>query len=146
NPQNIMIGSFSHMTYVKFILALGPVALIGLIITMVLIAFLHRTEFGAAMRLEAQVAKVDANRVLVIRAVLATLIMIALFFAGVVPAKAAIIIGGLLLLTRRVKSRRVYAEIDWSLLLMFAGLFIIVAGAQHALLGPWRWHRISDQP
>jgi len=74
--------------------------------------------------------------VLVIRAVLATLIMIALFFAGVVPAKAAIIIGGLLLLTRRVKSRRVYAEIDWSLLLMFAGLFIIVAGAQHALLSP----------
>jgi Na+/H+ antiporter NhaD/arsenite permease-like protein len=80
--------------------------------------------------------KVDANRVLMIRAVLATLILIALFFAGVVPAKAAIIIGGLLLLTRRVKSRRVYAEIDWSLLLMFAGLFIIVAGAQHALLTP----------
>jgi len=74
--------------------------------------------------------------VLVIRALLATLIMIALFFAGIVPAKAAIIIGGLLLLTRRVKSRRVYAEIDWSLLLMFAGLFIIVSGAQHALLRP----------
>jgi Na+/H+ antiporter NhaD/arsenite permease-like protein len=74
--------------------------------------------------------------VLVIRALLATLILIALFFAGVVPAKAAIIIGGLLLLTRRVKSRRIYAEIDWSLLLMFAGLFIIVAGAQHALLSP----------
>jgi metal-dependent hydrolase (beta-lactamase superfamily II) len=36
-----------------------------------------------------------------------------------VPAKAAIIIGGLLLLTRRLKSRRVYAGIDWSLLLMF---------------------------
>ena len=67
---------------------------------------------------------------------LATLILITLFFAGVVPAKAAIIIGGLLLLTRRVKSRRIYAEIDWSLLLMFAGLFIIVAGAQHALLSP----------
>ena len=49
---------------------------------------------------------------------------------GQPPAKAAISIGGLLLLTRRVKSERVYAEIDWSLLLMFAGLFIIVAGAQ----------------
>jgi Na+/H+ antiporter NhaD/arsenite permease-like protein len=39
-----------------------------------------------------------------------------------------------LLLTRRVRSERVYAEIDWSLLLMFAGLFIIVAGAEHTLL------------
>ena len=136
NPQNIMIGSFSHIPYTKFALALGPIALLGLIITWALIALFHRTEFAGAAFLEAPRPKVDANRVLVIRALLATLIMIALFFAGVVPAKAAIIIGGLLLLTRRVKSRRVYAEVDWSLLLMFAGLFIIVAGAQHALLSP----------
>jgi len=136
NPQNIMIGSFSHITYNKFALALGPVALVGLVITVALIALFHRAEFTGGAPLEAPQPKVNANRVLVIRALLATLIMIALFFAGVVPAKAAIIIGGLLLLTRRVKSRRVYAEIDWSLLLMFAGLFIIVAGAQHALLSP----------
>jgi len=134
NPQNIMIGSFSHIPYTKFILALAPVSLVGLIVTVALIALFHRAEFAGAARLEAPRPKVGANRVLVIRALLATLILIALFFAGVVPAKAAIIIGGLLLLTRRVKSRRVYEEIDWSLLLMFAGLFIIVAGAQHALL------------
>src|SRR5271154_5696275 len=136
NPQNIMIGSFSHIPYTKFILALAPVSLVGLIVTVALIALFHRAEFAGAARLEAPRPKVGANRVLVIRALLATLILIALFFAGVVPAKAAIIIGGLLLLTRRVKSRRVYEEIDWSLLLMFAGLFIIVAGAQHALLRP----------
>jgi Na+/H+ antiporter NhaD/arsenite permease-like protein len=136
NPQNIMIGSFSHIPYTKFALALGPVALVGLIVTVALVALFHRTEFAGAARLEAPPPKVDANRALVIRALLATLIMIALFFAGIVPAKAAIVIGGLLLLTRRVKSRRVYAEIDWSLLLMFAGLFIIVAGAQRALVGP----------
>lgn len=136
NPQNIMIGSFSHIPYTNFVLALGPVALVGLIVTVVLIALFHRAEFAGAARLEAPRPKVDSNRVLMIRALLATLIMIALFFAGVVPAKAAIIIGGLLLLTRRMKSWRVYEEIDWSLLLMFAGLFIIVAGAQHALLSP----------
>ena len=132
NPQNIMIGSFSHIPYTKFALALGPVALVGLIVTVALIALFHRAEFARAALLEAPPPKIDSNRVLVIRALLATLIMIALFFAGVVPAKAAIIIGGLLLLTRRVKSRRVYAEIDWSLLLMFVGLFIIIAGAQRA--------------
>jgi Na+/H+ antiporter NhaD/arsenite permease-like protein len=136
NPQNMMIGSFSHITYAKFALALGPVALVGLIITVALIALFHRAEFNGAPRLDAPQPEVNANRVLVIRALLATLILIVLFFAGVVPAKAAIIIGGLLLLTRRVKSRRVYAEIDWSLLLMFVGLFIIVAGAERTLLTP----------
>src|ERR1700738_3685192 len=131
-----MIGSFSHIPYTKFALALGPVALIGLIVTVALIALFHRAEFAGAARLEAPRQKVNANRVLVIPALLATLILIALFFAGVVPAKAAIVIGGLLLLTRRLKSRRIYAEIDWSLLLMFVGLFIIVAGTQNALLSP----------
>ena len=33
-----------------------------------------------------------------------------------------------------MRSERVYAQIDWSLLLMFAGLFIIVAGAERSLL------------
>lgn len=135
NPQNIMIGSFSHIPYARFALALGPVALVGLAVTAALIALFHRGEFAGADRLQAPPHKVGVNRVLVVRALLATLVMIAAFFAGVAPAKAAIIIGGLLLLTRRVKSRRVYDEIDWSLLLMFVGLFIIVAGAQHALLG-----------
>jgi Na+/H+ antiporter NhaD/arsenite permease-like protein len=96
NPQNIMIGSFSHIPYTRFALALGPVALVGLIVTVALIALFHRAEFAGAARLEAPPPKVDANRVLVVRALLATLILIALFFAGVVPAKAAIILGGLL--------------------------------------------------
>ena len=136
NPQNIMIGNFSHIPYAGFALALGPVALVGLMVTAALIALFHRAEFADAAHLKAPHRKVDVNPALVIRALLATLILIVAFFAGVVPAKAAIVIGGLLLLTRRLKSRRIYAEIDWSLLLMFAGLFIIVAGAQHALLGP----------
>ena len=137
NPQNIMIGSFSHIPYTSFALALGPIALVGLIVTVGLVALFHREEFAtdhAEMR--AVSVKMRVNRVLVARALAATALMVALFFAGAAPAKTAIVIGGLLLLTRRVKSRRIYAEVDWSLLLMFAGLFIIVAGAQRALLTP----------
>src|ERR1700674_2747913 len=136
NPQNMMIGSFSQIPYTRFASALGPVALVGLILTVALIAIFHREEFVGGVRLEASPPKFNVNRALVIRALLATFVLIALFFAGVVPAKAALVIGGLLLLTRRMKSRRVYADIDWSLLLMFGGLFIIVAGAQRALLTP----------
>ena len=105
-------------------------------ITAILIALFHRREFFSAGNLSAPTAIIRVNRPLVARALAATAVMVALFFAGQPPAKAAILMGGLLLLTRRVKSRRVYADIDWSLLLMFAGLFIIVAGAQRALLTP----------
>ncbi len=136
NPQNIMIGSFSRIPYTHFVLTLGPVALVGLAITAGLLTLFHRREFAAGGRLTAVKAKIRVNRALVARALLGTSAMVVAFFAGQPPAKAAIIVGSLLLLTRRVKSERIYAEIDWSLLLMFAGLFIIVAGAQHALLTP----------
>jgi Na+/H+ antiporter NhaD/arsenite permease-like protein len=46
NPQNIMIGSFSQIPYTTFTLALGPVALVGLAITVGLVALLHREEFA----------------------------------------------------------------------------------------------------
>ena len=136
NPQNILIGGFSRVSYIDFTLALGPVALAGLVVTAVLIVLFHRDEFFATGRLSVPVPVIRVNRPLVARALAATALMVLLFFAGQPPAKAAILMGGLLLLTRRVKSRRVYADIDWSLLLMFAGLFIFVAGAQRTLLTP----------
>lgn len=134
NPQNMMIGSFSQMPYASFAAVLAPVAAVGLVLTVALIVVAHRGEFPSDVKLTEKTSDVRVNRVLAWRAVLATGVLVALFFAGQPPAKAAIVIGGLLLLTRRVKSERIYAEIDWSLLLMFVGLFIIVAGAQHVLL------------
>jgi Na+/H+ antiporter NhaD/arsenite permease-like protein len=135
NPQNMMIGSFSQIRYTQFAAALAPVALIGLVLTVALLALLHRTDLRGE-NLRPRLPRLKVNRVLVTRSLVATALVVALFFAGQPPAKAAIVVGALLLLTRRVKSARVYAEIDWSLLLMFTGLFIIVAGAERALLNP----------
>ncbi len=66
------------------------------------------------------------------------------------PPKVAIIAGALLLLTRRLKPERVYREIDWALLLLFAGLFIVVAGMEKVAFTPdvlAAAHRVAlDQP
>jgi Na+/H+ antiporter NhaD/arsenite permease-like protein len=136
NPQNMMIGSFSHIPYASFAAALTPVALVGLILTIVLIALLHRREFVRDVQLAAPATPMRIHRVLMWRALAGTALLVGLFFAGQPPAKVAIVVGGLLLLTRRVRSQRIYAQVDWSLLLMFAGLFVIVAGAERSLLTP----------
>ncbi|MGH6977661.1 MAG: SLC13 family permease, partial [Stellaceae bacterium] len=60
----------------------------------------------------------------------------ALFFLGVAPAKVAITASALLLVTRRIRPERVIREIDWPLLLLFAGLFIVIGGAEKAVLTP----------
>ena len=75
------------------------------------------------------------------RSLKASVVCVALaiaFFAGVPPAEAAMLGGAFLLFTRQIKPRRIYREIDGPLLILFAGLFIVVAGAEKALLTPDR--------
>jgi len=135
NPQNMIIGSISHIPYVDFAAVLSPVAVMGLVLTAILIGLFYRRDLVAISTLPVRLPLPDIDPVMGWRAVAGTVILLGLLFAGQPPAKAAIVIGALLLLTRRIKSQRVYAEIDWSLLLMFAGLFITVSGAERSLLG-----------
>ncbi|ESX68287.1 hypothetical protein X757_27865 [Mesorhizobium sp. LSHC414A00] len=72
----------------------------------------------------------------VLKAVVVCIGLAIAFFAGVPVAKAALIGGAILLLTRAIKPARIYREIDGPLLFMFAGLFIVVAGAEKTLLTP----------
>jgi Na+/H+ antiporter NhaD/arsenite permease-like protein len=133
----MIIGSVSHIPYADFALALAPVAACGLLITMALIGICFPGEFFHRARLEPPAQRpVLYHAPLVLKSVLVTVAMMALFFAGVSVAKVAIVGGALLLLTRSIKARKVYIEIDWPLLLMFVGLFIVVAGTEKAVLTP----------
>jgi len=142
NPQNMMIGSFSQIAYRDFAAALAPLAAIGLLFVFGLIALAHRGEFHRGVKLPAVAFKLRWNRPLLITSLAATLAVIAGFFFGVAPPKVAIVVGALLLL-HPIKPMRVYREIDWSLLLLFVGLFIVLAGAEKALLTPELRHAVE---
>ena len=64
------------------------------------------------------------------KSLLAAVGMLICFFLGWPVPKVALVAGALLLITRRVKPQKVYHEIDWQLLVMFIGLFIVVAGVE----------------
>ncbi len=136
NPQNIVIGSVSGIAYGSFAAALAPVAAIGLGVTFALIALLHPGEFLVRQELHAARMPAHAHRPLAIKAAIVALLMMAGFFAGIAPARLALVAGAVLLVTRAVKSGKIYREIDWPLLLLFAGLFIVVAGFEKSLLSP----------
>jgi Na+/H+ antiporter NhaD/arsenite permease-like protein len=134
NPQNIMIGSFSAIPYGSFLAALAPVSLAGLALTLVLIAGAYRREFWGRQKLAAESRDIHVNTPLARKSVAVTAAMVVGFFVVAPPAKVAIVAGALLLLTRRLKPERIYGEINWSLLLLFAGLFIVVAGLEKSVL------------
>lgn len=144
NPQNMIIGSLSKIPYVDFAAALAPVALIGLALVVVTVALVFRSEFfGNAVALSSPIAHVPhvgravrIHKALVAKSLLVTAAMIAAFFAGVPVATAAIIGGGALLITRRLKPERIWREIDWPLLVMFCGLFVVTAALRKIALTP----------
>ena len=134
NPQNMMIGSFSGIPYRTFAAALSPVAAAGLLLTIAVIAAIYRREFRFQERVQLERRPVRVNRVLMVKALAASAGMIVFFFAGWPVPKVALIAGALLLVTRRVKPQRVYGEVDWQLLVLFIGLFIVVAGVEKTSL------------
>ncbi len=136
NPQNMIIGSLSHIPYATFSAALSPIAGIGLVLTIGSIALVYPCEFWTRQRLQGEPQPAHTDWPIIVKSVAVSLAMIAGFFVGIPPAEAAIVAGAVLLLTRRIKSEKVYAEIDWTLLLMFAGLFVVVAGLEHSVLSP----------
>jgi Na+/H+ antiporter NhaD/arsenite permease-like protein len=136
NPQNMIIGAISHIPYVTFAGELAPVAAAGVVLVIALIVVLNREQFPWAVRFTPKTAEARVHWAQMVKAGTVTLAVIGLFFAGMPVAQAALLGGAVLLITRAIKARKVYREIDGSLLMMFAGLFVVVAGAEKVLLTP----------
>ena len=152
NPQNMLIGSLSAISYLEFISHLGPIALGGLFLNWLMI---HRIYLRGAVDRVAVAEVLSAPELqfqpMRKKPVVVLAIVLTGFLAGVPPAMMAAIGAALLLITRTVEPRRFYDGVDWGLLVFFVGLFIIVAGADRAgltasLLHPiaaWDLHRIG---
>ena len=131
NPQNIMIGSFSGISYPRFAARLLPVAVTGLVLCCVMIRIAYRGSFRAEQIVSAPM-RYRVHRPLLIKSSVVSVIMLILFLAGVPMTTVAIGGASYLLITRRVNPEKVYRSIDWRLLILFVGLFIVVAGVERS--------------
>ena len=128
NPQNILIGSYSGISYASFMAHLAPIAFVGLVIDWAVLHFLfpikphpvEPTEFNGPPRQ----LKLTKPAIVVVG-------VIAGFLFGLPPALVAAVGAAVMLITRSMEPRLVYDEIDWGLLVFFVGLFIIVSGAEN---------------
>jgi Na+/H+ antiporter NhaD/arsenite permease-like protein len=130
NPQNMLIGTYSQIPYRTFAAHLAPIAAVGLGLTILLISLIYRKEFANHAWVDIEERRIRVNRALLWKSVIGAAGMLALFFADWSVPRVAIVVGSLLLITRRVKPEKIYREIDWSLLVMFGGLFIVIAGIE----------------
>jgi len=130
NPQNMLIGSFSGIGYRAFLLREIPVAMVGLVVVFAVIGLCYRRELPARLELPELEKKFPAHYPLMIKTLIVVLLMLVAFLAGVPIALVAIAGAAYTLLTRRVKPEKVYREIDWELLVLFSGLFVVIGGVE----------------
>ena len=148
NPQNMIIGSLSQISYLRFAWRLAPVALFGLVLNFAVVALVYRRalaesrqDTGAGRR----IGKPRLHGMLLAKSLAVTLVTVVMFFSGQPIALVALVAAGVLLLGR-VRPEKVYKSIDWPLLVMFAGLFVVVNAFETNVVRTWgieRWHAAS---
>ena len=130
NPQNMLVGSFSGISYRAFLLREAPVAVIGLALVFGVIWLVYRRQLPDALPAEDLEDRFAVHYPLMIKTVVAVAVMLVAFLAGVPIAVVAIGGAAYTLLTRRVNPEKVYREIDWGLLVLFTGLFVVIGAVE----------------
>jgi Na+/H+ antiporter NhaD/arsenite permease-like protein len=125
NPQNMIIGLASHISYLDFALALTPVALLGMGGIWLVLVLFYPGEFQPGSFEAGQLPEPRVFRPLLYKSLLVVGGLLIAFMVGVPIAEAAFIAGCILLMTRRVKPSKVFVAVDTDLLLFFAALFIV---------------------
>ncbi len=155
NPQNMIIGVQSAIPYLHFALRLMPVALLGLVVDFFVIAFVYRQALAQSATNPSQHNPHEDSaphgrpvRWLLRKSVAAAGVSVVLFFCGLPIALVAIGAAGFLMLNR-LRPQRIYREIDWTLILMFIGLFMVVHAFQIHVVSGWgveHWDWILRHP
>ncbi len=138
NPQNMIIGGLSGISYLRFAAKLAPPAALGLLVGYAIMLVAYRSALtvdpqdakkkqasGQTNGDDERVPNGRLHTILLIKSLIVTAGAVGLFFAGAPMGVVALGAAAILLLDR-VKPGKVYAQVDWSLLVMFAGLFVVV--------------------
>ena len=130
NPQNMLIGQVGQLSFAAYALDALPPVVAGTLAAWGIISWFSRGDWV----LERSVAPVPAQDFLPWPALKGGLLLAAALFGFLftpIPREVlALAAGALVLVSRRMHSRTVFALVDWQLLLLFLGLFVV----NHALL------------
>jgi Na+/H+ antiporter NhaD/arsenite permease-like protein len=125
NPQNMLIGQTLQLSFSGYLVDGGPPALAGLLIVWAVIVAMYRHDW----RQDSRPIDVDApafNRWQTLKGMVVTIALVAAFLFTTWPRElVALTAAGILLVSRRLASRDMIGLVDWHLLVLFIGLFVV---------------------
>lgn len=131
NPQNILIGQAGGLDFWGYVAVAGPPALAAMLIVYAVIWLQWRRRWGEPQPLpveETPVARIYGQRSY-LKPLLASLALLGLFSTVLPRELSALLVAVLVMLSRRVDSRDYVNKVDWNLLLLFVGLFLVSGAA-----------------
>ena len=134
NPQNMIVGAAAHgqISFLQYLVFTLPAGIACLAANAVVIIWLFRAELPHGPLVERSPPRPAVDKPLAIKGLAALALFAVLAALGVTLAGAAMCAAAALMLVARTPPRRAFAQVDWQLLVFFAGLFVVVAGIAHA--------------
>ena len=144
NPQNMLIGETLRLPFAGYLLDGGPPAVIGLAVTWLILRTQWRARWDAPPG-NAPARSVDTvpfDRLQTMKGLVLIVAVVAAFLFTAWPRDVvALTAAGVLLLSRRMASREMVGLVDWHLLVLFVGLFVVNEAVERAdlLHGAYAW-------
>lgn len=134
NPQNMIVGAAAHdaIGFAQYLVLTLPVGVVCLAVNAWLISAMFRKQLPTGPLADRSPPKPALDKPLTMKALSALALFAGLALAGIKLAGAAICAAAILMVVSRRGARGAFAIVDWTLLLFFGGLFVVVAGIQHA--------------
>lgn len=136
NPQNMLIGISSGISYGKFLIQLLPVSVLSLIVIVFVIKLIYKSEFNNKSPLKHNGQQQDYHYKSMRFSVPIFLgVIILFFFSNKLNLSIPLIAltgGALVLILGKIRPSSIIRAVDWVLLLFFASLFIVVRGIEKA--------------
>jgi Na+/H+ antiporter NhaD/arsenite permease-like protein len=137
DPPNIMIASAFQLSFMSFIINVAPIIIINMIVFILLIKIFYKGKLGEAEKLEEIETLREKYAIkdmkLFKRSIFIFCIVIILFiihdFVGISLAESALFGAVLLLLLSGVEIHEALESVEWTTLLFFAALFVLIIGA-----------------
>lgn len=135
NAQNVLVGELAHLSFGRYMLwVIVPVSL-AMITAYGIVYFLARKHFTMRAdqgKLNLQPDETPFDRWRTTKGLGAIILIVLLFFTSLPHYLVALTIAGILLCSHRLQSRAVLQGVDWQLLVLFTGLFVVVGAFRDA--------------
>jgi Na+/H+ antiporter NhaD/arsenite permease-like protein len=126
NPQNMLIGSVLQLHFADYLIRALPPVVLGLFALWAWLVFAPRRPGVLPASAPDNEALPDFDRLQTAKGLTVAAILLFIFLFTDWPREVAALVGaGLLLLSRRFHSSHVMGFVDWELLVLFVGLFVV---------------------